>query len=153
LSSVPDADAPQPASLPRRLAALVYDALLLFAIMMIVTALFLPLTGGEAVRWKTFPAVTVLHRLALFGVVLAFYGLFWTRRGQTLGMLSWRLRTERLDGSRLSWRDSTRRVCGGLLSCLPAGLGWWWALFDRERRTWHDMLSHTRTVVVSKPQR
>jgi uncharacterized RDD family membrane protein YckC len=95
----------------------------------------------------------VLHRLALFGVVLGFYGLFWTRRGQTLGMLSWRLRTERLDGTLLSWGDAIRRVCWGVLSWLPAGLGWWWALFDRERRTWHDALSHTRTVVLPKGQR
>ena len=41
------------AGLPRRLAALVYDSLLLLALLMIATACFLPFTGGEAVTWST----------------------------------------------------------------------------------------------------
>lgn len=149
----PAAGAPVPASLPRRVAAMVYDGLLLFAMMMIATALFLPLTGGEAVTWQSFPALTVLHRLVLLGIVIGFYGICWTRQGQTLGMQSWRLLTERSDGRRLTWTDSARRVGYGVLSWLPAGLGWWWALFDRERRTWHDLLSGTRTVVLPKRRR
>jgi len=31
---------------------------------------------------------------------------------------------------------------------LPAGLGWWWMLVDRERLAWHDRLSGTRIVLV-----
>jgi uncharacterized RDD family membrane protein YckC len=147
------AQEPRPAGLLRRTAAMVYDGLLLFAMMMIATALFLPFTAGEAVRWGTFPLLTVLHRLALLGIVIGFYGICWTRQGQTLGMQSWRLLTERVDGTRLTWSDSARRVCCALLSWLPAGLGWWWALFDRERRTWHDILTGTRTVVLPKRKR
>jgi uncharacterized RDD family membrane protein YckC len=147
------ASPPQPAGLLRRLAALVYDGLLLVALLMIVTAGFLPFTGGEAIRWTTSPTLFVLHKLVVAGIVVVFYGLFWTRQGHTLGMASWRLRVQRTDGALLSWPDTVRRLAAAALSWLPAGLGWLWCVFDREHRTWHDVLSHTRVVVVPKMRR
>jgi uncharacterized RDD family membrane protein YckC len=142
---------PRPAAaLPRRLAALVYDALLLLALLMIATAAFLPLTGGEAVTWERSPVLEIVYRASLAAVIVVFYGVSWTRQGRTLGMASWRLRVERLDGSRLTWRDTVVRLAAAVVSWLPAGLGWLWCLFDREHRTWHDVLSGTRVIVVSK---
>ncbi len=47
---------------------------------------------------------------------------------------------QRDDGFLLTWRDVVVRLGASVLSWLPAGLGWVWALFDRERRTWHDSL-------------
>ena len=48
---MPDTDnPPKSASLWRRLAALLYDSLLLLAIWFIATASLLPLTGGEAIE-------------------------------------------------------------------------------------------------------
>ena len=141
-----------PAGLARRLGALLYDSLLLLALLMIGTACFLPFTGGEAVTFDAFPRLTVLHRLVLLLLIVGFYGVFWRRRGQTLGMASWRLRVEREDGALLGWPDVLARIGAGLVSLVPAGLGWWWILVDRERRAWHDRLSHTRVVVVPKHQ-
>jgi uncharacterized RDD family membrane protein YckC len=37
-----------------------------------------------------------------------------------------------------------------LLSWLPLGLGYFWILFDREGRAWHDRLSRTRVVLLPK---
>ena len=142
-----------PATLPRRLAALVYDALLLLGLLMIATAAFLPLTGGEAITWERSPVLETAYRASLAAVIVVFYGVSWTRQGRTLGMASWRLRVERLDGSRLTWRDTVVRLAAAVVSWLPVGLGWAWCLFDRERRTWHDMLSRTRVVVVPKKPR
>jgi uncharacterized RDD family membrane protein YckC len=138
------------AGLARRLAALVYDGLLLLALMFIATACFLPFTGGEAITWERFPLAWLLHKLVLAGVIVGFYGIFWTRRGATLGMASWRLRVERRDGALLTWRDTLARVGAAVLSCLALGLGWVWCVVDRDGRTWHDILSRTRVVVVPK---
>jgi len=129
---------------------MLYDGLLLAALLMIVTACFLPFTGGEAVTWRQFPLLAVLHRLACIAAIVVYCGLPWTQRGQTLGMTTWRLRVQRDDGYLLTWRDVLQRLGASLLSWIPAGLGWWWALFDRERRTWHDLLSRTRVVVLPK---
>ena len=42
------------------------------------------------------------------------------------------------------------RYSVGTLSLLPAGLGFWWAWFDRDRLTWHDRASRTRIVRLPK---
>jgi uncharacterized RDD family membrane protein YckC len=145
--------APTPAGLMRRLAAMLYDTLLLVAIAMVATGLLLPLTGGEAITAESPPALKAAYRALLLGIVFAFYGLFWTRRGQTLGMQSWRLRVEREDGGLLGWNDVLRRLAAALLSLLPLGLGFLWVLFDPGKRAWHDRLSGTRVVLVPKHQR
>jgi uncharacterized RDD family membrane protein YckC len=67
--------------------------------------------------------------------------------GQTLGM--------RLMGIRLiSYRGTPPGPARGLLrlvalavSLLPAGLGWLWALFDREHRALHDHLAGTYVIL------
>jgi uncharacterized RDD family membrane protein YckC len=142
-----------PAGLLRRLGALLYDSLLLAAVLMIATALFLPLTGGEAITSAGRPLLVWVYRGVLAGLVVLFYGTFWTRRGQTLGMTSWRLRIEREDGGMLTWADVLRRLAAALLSLAPAGLGWFWILVDPGKRAWHDRLSRTRMVVVPKGRR
>jgi uncharacterized RDD family membrane protein YckC len=117
---------------------------------MVATALTLPFTHGEAITPRTHPVLEWVYRLGLIALAVAYYGLFWTRRGQTLGMASWRLRVEREDGSLLGWRDTVIRLAAAALSLLPAGLGLLWLLFDRDRRAWHDRLSRTRVVVLPR---
>lgn len=135
------------AGLLRRLAALLYDMLLLVAVLMTVTWLLLPLTRGEAITRETVGAFEYLYRALLLGLIVAYYGFSWTRSGQTLGMLAWRIRVVRSDGGGLlRWRDVLLRLAASTLAWLPAGLGYFWMLFDREHLTWHDRLSRTRVV-------
>lgn len=143
-------DAPEPAGLLRRLGAMLYDGLLLLALLMVATGLFLPLTGGEAISPRDNPVLEFVYRAVLALLTVGFFGIFWTRRGQTLGMASWRVRVEREDGARLTWGDALRRLAAALLSWLPLGLGFLWILVDPQRRAWHDRLSRTRVVVVPK---
>jgi uncharacterized RDD family membrane protein YckC len=150
---VTDAFLPAPpgverAGLLRRLGAMLYDGLLLLAVLMVATALFLPLTGGVAVDAAKNPFLELAYRTVLLLLIVGFFGLFWTRRGQTLGMASWRLRVEREDGGLLSWTDTLRRLGWALVSLLPFGLGFLWILVDPEHRAWHDRLSGTRVVVL-----
>ena len=142
--------APDRATLPRRLGALLYDGMLLLAVLMVATALFLPLTGGEAIDPQADPLLELLYRLTLVLLIVGFNGLFWTRRGQTLGMQSWRLRVEREDGRLLTWADTLRRLAWAVLSLAPLGLGYLWIAIDPERRAWHDRLSGTRVVMLPK---
>ncbi len=139
-----------PAGLLRRLGALLYDTLLLLALFMVATAIMLPLTGGEAITPAGHPALEFVYRAVLLVMLVGFYGLFWTRRGQTLGMASWRLRVEREDGSLLTWTDTVRRLAAGTVSLAAAGLGFLWILFDPERRAWHDRWTRTRVVLLPK---
>lgn len=130
---------------------MVYDLLLVIAVLMVGTALFLPFTGGEAVSLEVVgPGLFYFYRCFLLLLIVGFFGLFWTRRGQTLGMAAWHLRLEREDGRKLTWADSLKRLAAACLAFLPVGLGVLWLLVDRNRLAWHDRLTHTRVVFEPK---
>lgn len=130
----------------RRLAAMFYDALLITALLMLVTALLLSFTRGQAIAAESPGWLRLAYRVLLAAVVAGYFGVCWTRSGQTLGMLAWKIRVLRANGERLRWRDAWLRLAAALLSWMAAGLGYAWLLFDRERLTWHDRLSGTRVV-------
>jgi uncharacterized RDD family membrane protein YckC len=134
----------------RRFGAMLYDLLLVIALLFIVTALFLPFTGGEAITPGRSLVVERIYQAVLLFVVVVFFCLFWTWRGQTVGMLAWRLRVERSDGTLLTWRDALLRLGGACVSLAAFGLGYFWIWIDRDRLAWHDRWSGTRVVVVPK---
>jgi uncharacterized RDD family membrane protein YckC len=105
---------PSPASLLRRLGAIVYDTLLLFAILFVATALVLPLTGGTAV-----PAGQPLFSLYILAICFLFYAWFWTHGGQTLGMRAWKLRLQQHTGEAITWRQALLRFAIAALWLLP----------------------------------
>lgn len=129
--------------LSRRLAAIVYDALLLAAVLLIFTAVTWAARGGREIA----PG-TLWFQLALGAVAGVFFGWFWTHGGQTVGMLAWKIRVVRRDAGPLRWRDACLRFAAAIVSVLPLGLGFWWALVDRSGLTWHDRVSGTRLVRV-----
>lgn len=141
---------PPSAGVLRRLGAMVYDLLLVIALMMVVTALLLPLTGGEAITNERFGAWEYAYRVLLLAVVVGFFGLFWTRRGQTLGMQAWRLKIQREDGALLRWPDVLKRLAFATVGLCLAGFGYWWIWIDRDRLAWPDRWSRTRVVVLPK---
>jgi uncharacterized RDD family membrane protein YckC len=134
----------------RRLGAMLYDTLIIAALLMVVTALLLMLTGGEAITSERFGAWELVYQLVLLGVIVGFFGWFWTRRGQTLGMRAWRLRVVREDGATRSWSDSLKRMTAALVSLAPLGFGYFWLWFDRDKLTWHDRWTHTRIILLPK---
>jgi len=95
-------------------------------------------------------ALERIYQAALLLVVVLFFGVFWTWRGQTIGMLAWRLRVQRPDGSTLAWRDALIRLAGACVSLAALGLGYFWIWIDREKLAWHDRWSGTRVVVLPK---
>lgn len=154
-TATPENDAPLRAGLARRLGAMFYDSLLVFAVTWTVTAAVIGLrvwiAGAEQIQSHAGRAASGLAlQLPLFLAVALFFLWFWTRSGQTLGMQSWRLRLETEHGQLIDWRTGVVRLGLALLSFLCLGAGYWWMLFDDKRRTWHDRLTGTRVVVVPK---
>ena len=127
------------ASLGRRFGAILYDSLLVFALMFVGTLPFIGMRGGEPVA-----AGDPAYQLTMLIVAYAFFAGFWTRAGRTLGMQSWGLSLETMDGQKAGFSRSSLRFFSALLSWLPAGLGFWWQLWDRDNLCWHDRLSGTR---------
>ena len=130
------------------MAALCYDALLLLALLAVLTALLIGLRGGAAI-----PPQTWWFQGLVIGICTLFYSWFWTHGGQTLGMRAWRIRVVRDDGAPLVWRDALLRFGAAWLALLPAGWGFWSCFFDAERRCWHDRVTHTRVLEIAAPAR
>jgi len=140
---------PMPVSSPglfRRLAVVVYDALVLLAVLFLATALALPVTHGLAIEPEN-----PVFQAYLLAVAFLYLGWFWTRAGQTVAMRAWRLRVVNLDGGGIDWRQAGLRFVAALLSWAVFGLGFLWVAVDKENRAWHDILSGTRVVQDPKP--
>ena len=73
----------QATGLFRRLGAMLYDALLILALLFLATIPFLAASAGEAVAPET-----LAYQVTLVAVVYVFLVGFWCRRGSTLGMLA-----------------------------------------------------------------
>ena len=129
----------QEASLWRRLGAMIYDALLMLAILFAVTLPLVALRDGEPVE-----SGNPLYQVLLIGTAYVFFVGFWWRYGRTLGMQSWRLRIEAPDGGQPSFTACSLRFAASFLSWLPFGLGFLWQLVDSDKLSWHDRLSGTR---------
>ena len=61
-------------------------------------------------------------------------------------MRAWRLKLLREDGGKVGVVRALARFFVALLSLAVAGIGFWWALFDRDKRALHDRVCGTRMV-------
>ena len=126
----------------RRLAAASYDALVVLALWFIATALVMPIARGAIT--PEHPLAEMIYRLYILAVGFLFFGGFWVRNGQTLGMLAWRMKVVQAgSGAKITWRQALIRYLSSCLSWAALGLGFWWSLWDPEKKTWHDRLSGT----------
>ena len=121
----------------RRCGAMIYDSLLVLALLFLATLPFIAFRGGEPVEASN----NFSYQLTLLIVIYAFFVVLWTYSGRTLGMQSWGLRVETPDGSIPSFKMANLRFFAAGLSLLPLGLGFLWQLRDKQSLTWHDRLS------------
>lgn len=140
-----------------RVLALVYDFWPVLALWMLASAAFTfgYTWSGHATRENIppFSALQWVLWLVCWLLTGAYALLSWRRGGQTLGMRPWRLKVVSIDGSAPTWRALATRYAVGSVSLLLAGLGFWWAWFDRERLAWHDRASSTRMVRLAKGEK
>jgi uncharacterized RDD family membrane protein YckC len=141
-----------PPALPRRLAAAVYDTLLVTALVFVVSAVAL------GVQVKLNPAAgdvlePHLTLLLIAVTTLGFFCFFWSRGGQTLGMQAWRIKLVDSAGRAPAPGRALLRVLAALLSAACLGLGYLWCLIDRRGRYWHDYLSGTELVLLPKREK
>lgn len=135
--------AARPVALWRRFAAMFYDSLALFGIWFVAAGIVVGFNHVEAVHDQN-----PWFRAYLLALAYGYFGLCWHRGGQTLGMKSWHIRVvDAVTNAPLTWRQTVVRFAVGLISWLPAGLGYWWALIG-PRQTWHDRASASRLIRV-----
>lgn len=98
----------------RRLGAMFYDTFLVFALLMLATALLLPFNGGNCI-----PPGTLVYQVYLLVVAYLYFDYCWRHGGQTLGMKAWKIRCI----GALTHRQTCLRFLAGWLSLATLGLG------------------------------
>ncbi len=137
--AVPAGDAP--VGLLLRLASIIYDGLLVLALIFLGTLPLVILNAGEAI-----PAHRAWYRLWLLAIVGGYFIFFWVRGAETLGMKSWRIMIVSREGGPVGVRRAMLRAGAAVLSWLPCGAGFLWSLLDGDGLAWHDRLSGTKLV-------
>ncbi|OQW94705.1 MAG: hypothetical protein BWK79_04960 [Beggiatoa sp. IS2] len=155
-------ESPTPASELRRLGAILYDSLLLLAVLVFAAFIVQPWVDGQA---------TVAYQLYLLSVSFIYFSWFWLHGGQTLGMLAWGIQLQPVDDSKLTLKHALLRFFAIMISWLILSLGFFWliidhqliaaivtwligiggflwSIVDRQRRNGYDWVSRTRMVRV-----
>lgn len=116
-----------------RAVALALDAFLFICIGFVVARLF-----GHATPALMFLAWGVYH-----------VGM-WTWKGTTIGGIILGLKLVRIDGQPIDVAVAIVRALSSLFSAMALGLGFFWAGWSREKRSWHDRIAGS--VVVKMPK-
>ena len=139
------------APLWRRLAAMVYDLFNILGISFLLAAMLIPLSSHLLNNGEPVGELPVSVAASYFFIIIFFfYSTFWRRKRQTLGMKAWGLiivnELEPKKRKQLSIGQCMLRIAIGFFSIGIAGFGFWWALWDKQEKTWHDHASFTRIV-------
>lgn len=155
-----------PASLTRRWGSLIYEMLVVAAVMLVAGFAALPFLDTPATASRGASALQLLppaSRAFLSFYYVAILGLycvyFWTRGRRTLAMKTWRLTLETHDGRSLDARTAVRRYLTawigpaiglaayawlGRVGLLLGFVNYAWAWLDRDRLFLHDRLAASR---------
>lgn len=134
-----------------RASAFIIDSLLVMGITSIFLLIPLVIGAGNIFSFVEFSRVFLLPFYFLFIIFhLLYYTYFLTITGQTPGKAVFNLKVVGKGGLKLDWHEALLRAIGYILSSIPAGIGFFWAFFDKNKETWHDKLTGSRVVSVTR---
>ncbi len=119
---------------------MLYDGLLLTAILLFATLLFVILFGNA-----TEPPKRYFLQVYLWLVAGIYFVWSWVHGGQTLAMQTWRIRITDQAGNNMNKRQAMKRY---VLATLFFGLSFLWALLDNEGLYLHDRLTGSRLILI-----
>jgi len=79
-------------------------------------------------------------------LTLGYFAYYEGTRGQTIGKQVMNIRVVKTNGDEMTIGDGVVRSFIRLVSGIACGLGFFWALWDPERQTWHDKVANTYVV-------
>ncbi|MGB8338965.1 MAG: RDD family protein [Burkholderiales bacterium] len=129
----------------RRLACMIYDALLLIAVLFIAVFTF-----STLLSFKGKGPLLPLFQIYVVIVIAAYFFYFWRKSGQTLAMKTWRIKLVSANGSRIGYKQSALRLLAASIGIFLGGIGLWWALFDPDKQFLHDRFAGTRLILLEK---
>jgi len=134
----------QPAGFLKRILALVYDSLLIAAIVLVLSLLLVFINGGYP-ESGSFLSFIQFFILVVTGPI--FYSYFWiVNKGQTTGMQAWKIKLVTMDETELNIKKTMLRCLISTISFAFIGLGYLWILYDKENLSWSDILTKTKVI-------
>ena len=92
------------AGIARRVGAGVYDGLLVGGLLMVSAGVLTYfLRPANAPQVLSAPPQRWMYSILALIVIALYFGIAWTRSGETLGMKAWSLRLFKSDGQRADW--------------------------------------------------
>jgi len=134
---------PQAPSLLKLSACLLYELLTIVALCLVLAGLFYALFGDATEGVKH-----LLQQMFLWGMLGAYYLRCWIKTGQTLAMQAWHLKVVTQNNAPLPMSTALVRYLLASLSLVLFGLGFVWAVVDKDRLFLHDRLLKSKIIVV-----
>jgi uncharacterized RDD family membrane protein YckC len=126
------------------LAACAYELLLLIALWMFCTWIFLSMFGDASTGYKRYGL-----QLVLWFSTGVYFVWCWSKSGQTLATKTWKIKLVNQENNTLMPKQALVRYALASLSLLACGLGYFWALFDKKGLFLHDRLLKTRFIQLA----
>ncbi len=139
---------PAAATVWRRLMGAVYESLLLFGPLLLISFLYSLITDYSD---QAAPEAAALKRLGLqLTLAMSIVGYFvwgWSRDRCTLPMQTLGLRVQSKTGGPITPRQALIRALISIPSTVTL-IGFFWGLIDRDSQSLHDKLAGTRLVYI-----
>ncbi len=129
----------------RLAACMLYDGLVVLALSFALALGFILLFGDASHGLKRY----ALQLFLWLGIGLYFVWC-WRKSGQTLAMQTWQLKLSHGHANLLNWPQALIRYALASLSLGAFGLGFVWAVFDRDGLFLHDRLLNNRITFVPR---
>ncbi len=131
------------AGLVRRYVACLYELLSLIAIWFFCAFVFVMLNGHIEIAMER-----LLLQITLWVVTGIYLVTCWVKTGQTLAAQAWKIKLVNADNTLLTYKKACVRYLLATLSLCCFGLGFLWAVVDKEHLFLHDRLMNTLLIKV-----
>lgn len=142
---VSNPDCTQTPSLIKLGACFIYDALAVVALCFVSALVVIILIGDASYGLKRY-----LLQVVLWLAIGIYFVWCWKKTGQTLAMKTWQLKLVSKDGQLLPLNLAMARYVLSTLSLMLFGLGFLWAMVDRDHLYLHDRLLNTHIIYVPR---
>ena len=122
-------------------ACLIYEALVVIALSLVCTTVFVLLLGDATIGVKRY-----LLQLFLWLTAGVYFVWCWQKTGQTLAMQTWQLKLLNQDGEPLTLMAAIARYVFASLSLIAFGLGYMWVIVDKDRLFLHDRVLKNKVI-------
>ena len=126
-------------------ACFIYDALAVIALCFVSALVVIILIGDASHGLKRY-----LLQIVLWLAIGIYFVWCWKKTGQTLAMKTWQLKLVNKDGQLLPLNLAMARYVLSTLSLVLFGLGFLWAMVDRDHLYLHDRLLNTHIIYVPR---